>query len=60
MFSLGIEFGSETIYCGVHIVNNWLVRLTRSLISLVNENYVDNNLKEIDVCILGSVVNNRP
>ena len=31
-FSLGIEFGSETTVCGFHIVNNWLVRLTRGLI----------------------------
>ena len=34
---------------------------TRSLISLVNDNHVDNNLKEILVCVyLGSIVNNRP
>ena len=41
MFSLGIEFGSETTDCGFHIVNNWLVRVTRGLISLVDDNHVD-------------------
>ena len=30
-----------------HIVNNWLVRLTGSLTLLVNDNHMDNNLKEI-------------
>ena len=30
---------------GFHIVNNLLVRLTRGLISLVNDNHVDNYLK---------------
>ena len=37
------------------------VRLTRSLISLVNDNHVDNYLKEIIAFVYyGSNVNNRP
>ena len=34
---------------------------TRGLISLINDNHVDNNIKEILVYVnLGSIVNNRP
>ena len=57
-----IEFGSETTGCGFHIVNIWLVRLSRGLISLFNDNYVDNYvLKEFSVSVnFGSMVNNRP
>ena len=32
-------------------MNNYLARLTRGLISLVNDNHVDNTLKEILVYI---------
>ena len=32
--------------CGFHIVNIWIVRLTLGLISLVDDNHVDNILKE--------------
>ena len=46
----------ETTGCGFHIVNIWLVHLTRSLISLVNDNHLDSNLKEILVYVyLGSI-----
>ena len=42
-------------------MNIWLVCLTRGLISLVNDNHIDNNLKEILVYVyLGSIVNNQP
>ena len=59
MFNLGIEFGSETC-CGFHIVNNWLVHLTCGLISLVNDNHVDNNLKEILVYVyFGLILNDK-
>ena len=44
---MGIEFGSETTGCWFYIVNNSLVRLTRGLISLSNDNHVDNNLKKV-------------
>ena len=41
-------------------MNIWLVRLTSGSISLVNDNHVDNNLKEILVYVYsGSIVNNR-
>ena len=61
MFSLGIEVGSETKGCGFHSVNNWLVRVTCDLISLVNVNHMDNNLKEILVYVyFGSIVNHLP
>ena len=41
-------------------MNNWLVRLTSGFISLVNDNHMDNNSKEISVYMyLWSVVNNR-
>ena len=49
--SLEIWFGSETTGCGFHSVNDWLVRLTRDLISLVNDNHVDNNLLEVLVYV---------
>ena len=55
------EFGSETTGYGFHIANIWLVRLMVGLISLVNDNHVNNNLKEILVYIYsGSIVNNPP
>ena len=55
-----IEFGSETTVCGFHIVNIWLVHLTRGLISLVTDNHVDNILKEILVYVyLGWIVKSR-
>ena len=50
-FSLGIEFGSETTGCGFHIVNNGMVCMTPGLISLVNDNHVDNNLKKMLVYV---------
>ena len=49
--------GIETIGCRFHIVNNWLVRLTPGLISLVNDNHVKNNRKESLVYVyFGSIV----
>ena len=61
MFCLGIQFGWETTGCGFHIVNNWLVRLTHGLISLVNDNHADNYLKEIlSFVYYGRIVNNQP
>ena len=45
-FRLGIEISSDTTGCGFHIVNNWFARLTRGLISLVNDNHIHNNFKE--------------
>ena len=57
MFSLGLEFVSETTGCGFMSVKNWLVRTMHGLISLVNDNHVD-NLKEILVYVcFGSIVN---
>ena len=42
-------------------MNDWLVHLMCSLISLVKDNHVDNNLKEILVYVyFGSIVNNQP
>ena len=39
---------------------NWSVRQMRAFISLVNDNHVDKNLKEISVSVFfGSIVNNR-
>ena len=47
MFSVGIEFRLERTGCGFHIVvSYWLVHLI-DYIQLVNDNCVDNNLKEI-------------
>ena len=61
MFSLGIELSIETTGCGFHITDNWLVHLTHSLISLVNDNHMDNSLKEILVYVcFGSIINNLP
>ena len=58
-FSLGIDFGSKTTGCVFHIVDNWLVRLTCGLISLVNDNHVGNNLMESLVYIyFGSTAKN--
>ena len=51
MLSLGTEFCTATTGCGFHIVINWLVQLTGGLISLVNDNHLDNSLKEILVYI---------
>ena len=52
------DFGSETIGCGFHLLNIWLVCLT-PLISIINDNDVDNNLKEILVYInSGLIVHN--
>ena len=60
MLSLGLEFVSETTGCGLISVKNWLVRTMHGLISLVNDNHVDNNLKEILVYVcFGSIVNVR-
>ena len=60
MFSLGIDFSSETTDCGFHIVNIWLVRLTCGLISLVNDNDVNNNCQEILLYVyFGLIVNKR-
>ena len=42
---------SENSKILINIVNNWLVRLTHDLISLVNDNHVDNNLKVIWVYV---------
>ena len=50
-FSLGIEFSLETTGCGFHNVSNWLGRLTRGVISLLNGNHVDNNLKAVLITI---------
>ena len=56
-----IEFGSETTGCGLHIVNIWLVSLTHSLISLVDDNHMDSKLKEILVSIYSvMIINNQP
>ena len=42
------------------IIMKWLVRQTRGFISLVNDNHVDKNIKEILVSVFfGSIVNNR-
>ena len=46
-FSLGTELDSETTGGGFHILKNWLVHQTLPLISLVNNNHMANNLKEI-------------
>ena len=55
------QFGSERTGGCFHIVNIWLIRLTRGLFVLVNNKYVDNTLKEILVLVYsGSIVNNRP
>ena len=51
IFSLGIKFTSETTGFEFHIINNWLVHLMHGLISLVNDNTVDNNLNEILVYV---------
>ena len=58
MFSLGLEFVSETTGCGFISVKKWLVRTMHCLISLVNDNHVDNNLKEILVYVRATQ-NNR-
>ena len=55
-----IGFGSETTGSGFHIVNILLLRLTLGLISLVNDNHVDNIRMEILVLVhvySGSIVN---
>ena len=49
--SFGIEFSSETTGCGFHILNICLVSLTCGLMSLVNDNHMNNNLKEILVYV---------
>ena len=60
MFYLGIVLGSETTFRGFHIANNWMVRLMHGLISLVNDNHVDNNLKKILVYVyFRLIVNDR-
>ena len=42
-------------------MNIWLVRPTCDLISLVNDNHVDNNLREnLVYAYSGSIANNRP
>ena len=51
MFSLGIEFGSKTTGCGFCIVNKYVGPLRHALISLVNDNHMNNNLKEIFWCM---------
>ena len=54
------EFGSETTGIWFHIVNIWLVHLTRGLISVVNNNHMDINLQESLVYVYSeSIVNNR-
>ena len=46
-FDVGSEFGLETTGCGgLKIVNNWLIRITRGLISSANDDHVENNLKK--------------
>ena len=43
-----MEFGSKRIGGEFHIVNTWLLQLTRDVISLVNDNHVDSyNITDI-------------
>ena len=58
-FRLKIEFSLETTGYGFDIMISCLVHLMHSLISLVNDNHMDNNLKEILVFVyFGLFVNN--